>query len=238
MATKNKKTTKVTRAPRVKAAPRPQRPFLRPSAWIALAAVAAVGVTMFFLNRQSEQEASATPTPGIEETFVFEYGRGVTSIEVAAAEGDSVRVERNAENAWVLTKPERAEANPGAVEAAASQIGSILIITAIENAEDPANFGLDAPAHTITVEFEDGVKSILEVGDLTPSGNGYYLRVDAEKVFVVSASGIDALTSLLIFPPYLNTPTPSPTATFTPLPTETPDSATQAPSTPEATATP
>lgn len=243
MATKTakktaKKTARAVKAPRVKIEPRPEKPFFKPGTWVALAAIIAVIAGAFYINRQAEVEANATPTPGAEDAFLFENDAVVAAIEVQPAEGDAVRVERNEDKAWVLSKPEKAEADQGMVEAAASQIGAIRIITPIENVEDPSIFGFDKPAYTFTVEFEDGTKSVLEVGDLTPSENGYYARVDGKKAYVVSLSGIDALTSLAAFPPYLNTPTPSPTATFTPLPTETPASATETSSTPEATPTP
>lgn len=243
MATKTtkktaKKATRAARTPRIQIEPRPERPFFKPGTWLALAAIVAVIAGAFYINRQAEVKASATPTPGAEDAFLFEKDVVIAAIEVQPAEGNSVRVERNADKAWVLSKPEKAEADPGAAEAAASQIGAIRIITPIENIEDPSVFGFDKPAYIIVVEFEDGAKSILEVGDPTPSGNGYYVRVDNKKAYVVALSGIDALSNLAAFPPYLNTPTPSPTATFTPLPTETPVSATETSSTPEATPTP
>lgn len=243
MATKTtkktvKKSARAVKPPRIPKSPQQERPFLRSGTWGALAAIVLVIAGVFYVNRQAEVKANATPTPGEEETFVFEEDVVVTGIEIAPAEGDAVRLERNDEKEWALTKPEKTEASQGAAEAAASQIGALKIILPIENAEDPAVFGFDKPDYVITVDFEDGTTSVLEVGDLTPSENGYYVRVDGEKVYVTALSGIDALTSLTIFPPYLNTPTPSPTATFTPLPTETPAPTSEASSTPGADSTP
>ena len=242
MATKNTKSSKstkttkstksTTRAPRTQAAPKVTKPVFRTGTWIALVGFIAIIATAIYLNRQAEEKAAATETPAAEEAFIFPEDSVVTSIEVKPAEGDVVKVERNEEKTWVLSQPEEAEADQGAAEAAASQVNALGIVTAIEGEKDPSIFGLDLPVYTITITFENGETGILEVGDTTPTETGYYVRMNKEKVYVVSMSGIDALTSLTIFPPYLNTPTPVPTKTSTPLPTETPASATEATPTP------
>ncbi|MBI2331426.1 MAG: DUF4340 domain-containing protein [Chloroflexi bacterium] len=237
MAPKNTKSTKTraaknTRVPRVKSAPKVTRPVFRTGTWVALIAFIAIIAAAIYMNRQAEEKAAATETPAAEEAFIFPEDTVVTSIEVKPEQGDTVKIERNEEKVWVLSLPEDAEADQGAAEAAASQVGALSIVTTIEGNKDPSIFGLDVPVYTITITFEDGKTSILEVGDSTPTDSGYYVRVDGDKVYVVSPSGIDALASLTFAPPYLNTPTPVPTATSTPLPTEMPAPATEATPTP------
>lgn len=243
MAAKSNKTTtkkpartvKPPRAARVQPTPRPEKPVFRAGTWIALAAfILAIGAAIY-MNRQAEEKANATETPGIEEAFVFDEASSVTAIEISNAEGVSARIERNADNAWGLSKPEKAEADQGAAEAASSQVGALRIIITIDSPGDLSIFGLDTPDYLVNIEFEDGTKSTLEVGDKTPTENGYYVRKDKKEVFVVALSGIDTLGNLITAPPYLNTPTPSPTATETPLPTATPVPATETSTTPTAT---
>jgi hypothetical protein len=240
MAAKGKKTTsrpsKTTRTARVQSAPRQEKPVFRTGTWVTLLVFLAIVGAMFYMNRQSELEGEATETPAAEEAFLFEQESKLTSLEIQDAAGASVKIERNEADAWVLSKPDKAEADPGASEAAATQVGTLRIITPIEKVDDPSIFGFVEPAYLITLEFEDGTKSILKVGDKTPTESGYYVWQDDDKAYVVAISGIDALNNLLSAPPYLNTPTPSPTAT--PQPTETPAPATETSTTPEATPTP
>lgn len=237
MAPKTTKSTKTravksTRTPRTSSAPKAAKPVFRTGTWIALIGFIAIIAAAIYMNRQAEEKAAATETPAAEEAFLFTEDSVVTGIEVKTMEGDTVKIERNEEKAWVLSQPEEADADQGAAEAAASQVGALGIVTAIEGDKDPSIFGLDVPVYTITITFEDGKTSVLEVGDTTPTESGYYVRMDGDKVYVVSTSGIDALASLTFAPPYLNTPTPVPTVTSTPLPTETPASTTEATPTP------
>ena len=239
--TRSTKSTRSTRATQQSAAPvssRPARPLFSTATLVTLALLVALVAAVFFMNRKAEETASATPTPGEVQTFVFDGTSLVTSIEVKPLEGDAVKIERNEEKVWVLTQPEEVEADPAASEAAATQVTALAISESIPDNSDPAIFGLDNPAYTITIEFEDGKTSTLEIGAATPSEKGYYVRVDKDKMYSIEKAGIEALTNLVSAPPYLSTPTPIPTATETPLPTETPVPTTEASSTPETTPTP
>ncbi|MEW6405012.1 MAG: DUF4340 domain-containing protein [Chloroflexota bacterium] len=233
MAPKSTRTTK-PRAPRApKATPmpsRPQKPVVGIWTWLTLLLFAGSVAFAVWLNKRPETPAAdATEAPTVSFVFTDEDGLP-TSIEVKPAEGDAVRVARNEEDVWALELPEEAEADQASAQAAADSISTLRIIDEVDY--KPEVFGLKEPAYAITVNFSGGSEHALEIGDTTPIGNGYYVRVDQEqKIVVVSLDGIDSLLTLLDFPPYLNTPTPTPLP-----PTETPTPA--ATNTPELTVTP
>lgn len=243
MAPKTKKTTtkasKPTRATssstsstRAKSTSQQGKTFFRTGTWVAVLVFAAVIAAIVYLNRNPIEDAESEITPVAEEAPLFAEGSVVTSIEVKPLEGETVKLERNESQAWVLTQPDEVDADQAMAEAAASQITALRIITEVDNSKDPSIFGFDQPAYIITIGFEGGTTSTLEIGDTTPSENGYYVRMDNNKFYVVTLSGIGALTNLASAVPYLNTPTPIPTATSTPLPTETPVPATEISPTP------
>ena len=226
MARKSTSTTKKA-APRkktsaaLKEAPvvsaRPQKPVFRAGTWMALLLLAAlIGFTVYLNRKKESAAAEATPTSGT--TFLFDSKEGApSSIEIKPADRETVKVARNEKNVWALELPIKAEANQSSAEAGATQITALQVITPVDG--DPTIFGLDAPAYVITVEFAKGKTHTLEVGDNTPTGSGYYARLDKDKMMIVSLDGIDSLLNLVNFPPYLNTPTPTALpATETPIP--------------------
>jgi hypothetical protein len=237
-ATKTSKTKRTTaRRSNPAPAPRRQRPVFGVGTWVAVfLLIFLIAATVYLNQREDRSEAEATPITVQENAYVFENEGILTSMEVKPAEGETVRLERNEENAWVLILPFATEADQGLAEAAAVQVNALRIINELES--DPASLGLDAPAFLITVEFAGGEKHTIEVGEKTPTNVGYYVRLNGQRTLIVAASGIDSLINLTLFPPYLNTPTPTPTATATPLPTETPAPPTETESTPEAAETP
>lgn len=223
-------TRKATNARKTKSTPsnKTSKPVVRTGTWITLLILVLVIAGAILINRNAEATAEADITPTVEEKFVFDATETVKSIQVKPELTDAVKLERNSESVWVLSQPDEAEADPALAEAAATQITALKIIEEIDG--DASIFGFDTPAYIITIEFTSGEKHTLEVGDSTPTNTGYYVRLDKNKMMILSLSGIDALTTLADFPPYLYTPTPP--ATATPLPTETPVT------TPEASPTP
>ncbi|MDP1716000.1 MAG: DUF4340 domain-containing protein [Anaerolineales bacterium] len=229
-----RKTTKpITRKPKATPLRKQQKPIFRTGTWFTLLLLAALIGFTYYLNSK-EPIAELEATPAREETFVFgEQDGNITSIEIKPtdANGETVKVARGSENVWALELPFATEADQGLVEAAASQVAVLRIVSEVD--ADASILGLDQPAYVITIEFADGTKRTLEVGDNTPTNSGYYVRLDRKKIMILTLSGIDSLTALTRFPPYLNTPTPSPLP-----PTTTPDPPTEAASTPEAAVTP
>jgi hypothetical protein len=210
----NKATSKLANQPRRRTT-QSTKPVFGLGTLITVVLFAGLILFEVILNRQKETKAAeATATPGT--TFLFDASEGQpTSIEIRSSEGKSTKLVHRTDNVWALELPEQAEANQGTVEQAVTQITALTIVNDVEGAPDI--FGLDKPAYTIIVEFAGGKKHTLEVGDATPTNSGYYARLDNGKIRIVGLSGIDALTNLIVSPPYLNTPTPSPLP-----PTETP----------------
>jgi hypothetical protein len=215
MAPRKTTTKKTTTKRTATSASKPNKPVVRTGTWITVILLVLAIAGAYLINRNAESTAQAEITPTVEPQYLFDATNIVKNIEVTRLNGEPVRLERK-DNTWVLTKPFETEADAGLAEAAASQISALQINQEITG--NPSDYGFDEPLAIITIEFENGNKNTLEVGDANPIGTGYFVRLDNENIFLVSLSGIDSLLTLADFPPYLNTPTP----TSTPLPaTET-----------------
>lgn len=211
--------------------------MLKRSTWVFfLLFVALAGLAIYLQKREAAPapiDTESLPTIPVTE-FLFPAEEGVvTSIFIESRDGKSLGLERE-NNAWVATRPFRAEAIQSSVEEAASQVTALTVLDHLELSN--SDVGLDAPAYTITIGFSSGTFEIAMIGDETPIGNGYYARKEGGPVLVVSKYGLLALISMLDAPPYVSSPTPTiiPTPTETPTPLNTP---TAAPSTEALTAT-
>jgi hypothetical protein len=193
-----------------------KKPVFHTGTWITVIVFAALlGLALYLRNRPQAPETEATPSTAVTYVFTSEDGLP-TSIEVKPLDGEPVLLARNEEEVWALELPEKMEADQGFAEAAASQVTSLRILDQVDLAPDI--LGLENPAYVITIKFTGGSEHALEVGDTTPTNNGYYVRVDEGQPVIVALSGLESLLNLATSPPYLNTPTPSPQpATETPL---------------------
>jgi len=206
-------------------APKPlaakRKTVFRAGTLIVVLLLVAVIELAIYLNGNKDKAGLENSTPVSEKAYIFTEKDGiVSSIEVKPADGEAVKVARNAQKAWAIVLPSEVEADQGLAEAAASQVSALPIINKVDAGKSPEIFGLDKPAFTITIEFEGGVKHALYVGDTTPSQSGYYARVDKGDIVVTDLSGIEALLQLNSFPPYLNTPTALPPTEAPVVPTE------------------
>ncbi len=174
--------------------------------------VVVLGAAYYFNNRTETAEAEvvtpeATSAP-IEYLFTSVDGLP-TNIKIESKAGVVVEVARNAENAWALILPEKAAADQGSVDAATSQVTTMRILERVPGLA-PAAVGLDNPEYTMSLQFTSGVERNIEIGVLTPTGRGYYVRSDDAEIVIVNNSAVDSLLGLLNNPPYAPTETPPP----------------------------
>lgn len=153
-----------------------------------------------------------------------------TDIKIESSTGPSVEVARNDKGVWVLKAPTQADADQASVEAAATQIGALNIVSDVPLAPDVV--GLDKPSYTITLTFSGGKTHKVTVGSVNPIQTGYYCQLDGGKIQIVDKQGLDALLSMVTKPPYVATATPAETATLESTSTPTAAPVTDTPSTP------
>lgn len=170
--------------------------------------LALVGVYYYLNNREQPADIELTVEPTSEIAYLFTAEEGTpTSIRIESQTGETVEVARDADSAWALVEPVEAPAEQGAAEAAASQVTTMRVLDTVPDV-DPEIVGLAEPQQILIVEFTGGGERTVEIGVITPTESGYYVREAGGEVVIVSRSAIDALLGLLTNPPYLETPVP------------------------------
>lgn len=199
---------------------------MRRSTTIILLLFVIVVAAYSFIKYRKESapaETTATPEATTQVSFLFDATDGVpTSIKIESKAGETAEVARNADNVWAIQQPFEASADQGLAEAAASQVTAMRVQETIQNV-DLDVLGLKSPEYFLTIKFSSGVERKAEIGVVTPSETGYYVRNEKGDVVVIGKDSVDALLGLLTSPPYAETLTPSPTATETALPSSTPE---------------
>ena len=182
---------------------------MKRSTWIATVIFLALAGRLFYLNQREPTEEAVEITPPAPVEFLFTDSDGTpTSIDIRSGNGEQVVIARNEAGAWVLEKPIEAEAPQGgeadqaSAEAAASQLTSLRIESRPEVAPEAA--GLIQPSYILNVEMAGGTKKTVRIGDLTPTGIGYYAQINgSDETLIINRTGLDALFTLLESPPYV-----------------------------------
>lgn len=168
--------------------------MIRRSTWVVFGIFVLVAVLVFFLTKTPNAPFSGSQTP--EPTAVPRMIEGWTSEEITKATliraiGGTTELIRQGDGQWLNQGVGNVSA--GKVE----QLLSELLATRIL-AELPADYSLESlylvnPGQMIILEAETGKKLEIRVGGLTPTGNGYYVKVQDHAPIVVSRYAIEAV---------------------------------------------
>jgi hypothetical protein len=188
--------------------------------WILLVILAVV-IVAYFVIKNHPSATSLEPTPTVlGNNFLITQADGtLQSIRIKDKQNRSVQMQRDTGGIWIVTLPTPGNADQSLAGAAETQVGALRIVTTLDNQLNLGDAGLNYPGYTIELTFTGGLKHVIQVGALTPTNSGYYVRYDSGNLYVVAQSGIDALLNLLTAPPYVITETSVPTTENTATPT-------------------
>jgi hypothetical protein len=184
--------------------------------WILLGVLVIVVGAYFAIKNRPPKAGEATPTAQGNSYLITPADGNLQSIQIVDAKGTKFRMQRDLTKTWVITAPSNGEADQAQAGAAQTQVGALRIIITLDTPPDPGATHLAAPADTIDLTFDSGREHKIEVGGLTPTSSGYYVRFDGTKVYVIAPDGIEALLNLVKSPPFPPTATPQIAETPTP----------------------
>lgn len=168
-------------------------------------------IAYLIINRQTSlTKQQVTPTIQSNDLLIPEEDGSLQSIHISSKNGQNFQMQRDTSGAWIITLPSAGIADQSLAGAAESQVGTLRIISRIENPNNLTDYGLSEPADIIEVTFSSGAQRVFRVGSLTPTNSGYYLLDENENLLVVSKAGVDALLKLLVAPPFPPTETSVP----------------------------
>jgi hypothetical protein len=185
--------------------------MIKRSTWILLVILALVVGAYFLIKNQPAKGKTLTPT-ATGSSFLITQAQGVLqSLSISDNKGNKFQMQRDLSKSWVITAPSSGVADQGLASAAETQVGALSILTQLQTPPDLSVVGLAGPAYTMQLGFVNGSSHKIDVGIISPTGSGYYVRFDGGKIYVIEKSGIDAILNLLTSPPFPATATPVPT---------------------------
>ena len=187
--------------------------MIKRSTWIMLLVLClAVGAYFLVRAKKSTKQTDITPTPTGIGYLITPADGTLQTLRINDAQKHITEMERDTSGNWVISLPLPGPADLSAAGAAETQIGALRIVSQLDNQLNLKDAGLDVPVYTLTLTFRGGTQHVIEIGNLTPTTSGYYVRFDKQYNYVIGQDGIDALTKLISSPPYAATETPP--ATF------------------------
>ncbi len=199
--------------------------MIKRNTWILLGIfVIVLAFAIYYQNTPKKAAVSATATPGTTALFNNVDEKSISTLRVEDTSGKAVALGRDSTGVWAVTEPKGGLTDVTQAETAVSQLLALQSIAALDPTSDLGIFGLGKPSYTVTITMNGGQKYILLIGDITPTQNGYYVRLNQQAPDIVNKDSVDAMLGMLANPPFVATPTSNasvtPSAgTGTPVPT-------------------
>ncbi len=199
--------------------------MLRKNTRVLLIVLGGVLVLFFYLQRTPLVDPTANPTMAFPTSPPQEYLFDIQPEEVvnitvrdSKQSQEVVMAWDEEDESWMLEAPvvPLEDTNFEQITSMLAQILSLQITSTLEDPPDTALIGLKYPQYVITLTLRNGTQQTLNVGDATPVGSGYYVRLGDGDIVVVNKFGLDFVLGMVEDPPVFPTPTLSPTATFRP----------------------
>jgi len=181
--------------------------MLKRSTWILISILVLVVATYFIINANPSKPTVSTPTAAVDTFLVTQSDGVLQNLHIYDEENNNFQMQRDLSKTWVIIAPTSGVADQALAGAVETQVGTLRIVTTLDPSPEASSIGLEHPAYTLELGFVNGTSHKIEVGNLTPTSSGYYVRYDGAKISVISQSGIDALLKLLSAPPFPATAT-------------------------------
>jgi hypothetical protein len=162
---------------------------------IILLVVVALLVGAYFLVRNIKPEEEELPDQTEQYERLTDYtSDAIESVTLINEDGTFVIVKKDQD--WVLSSPADIRYDSSKLSSIVINASTIVADKVVEeNAADLSIYGLDKPAKAV-VKTTDGAETVIEIGNLTPTRGGNYVKLaGSNKVYVISNFIGDMLTS-------------------------------------------
>ena len=195
--------------------------MIKRSTWFLLAVFVLLLVVVIYWQRSGiGEDVEAAPT---SESLLLNINQDdLREVAIKDREANSVAFIRNEQGQWVFVDPEVTIDESVDVAFNLRQLASLRILNSFTTAPQAEITGLDNPAYVISIVLSDGTQQKILVGELTPTGTGYYARLGDGPVSVLPQYELDQVINLYIDPPIAEQTSQTPEAGLGPIPTLTP----------------
>ncbi len=164
---------------------------------VVFVVVLAAGIFLTELPTAARLLETETPTATVMPKLLSGWPVDrATSINVESVENGAFHLQRVNGGSWTVAGLETS-IDPGKVEELISTLSALENIDTLPASTGLDTVGLQSPAYTLSLTGSGGETEIVQIGNVTPTESGYYVRLNQGDVVLVRKSSMDEVLGLL-----------------------------------------
>jgi hypothetical protein len=190
--------------------------MIRKQTWILLIIFLLLAGAAYYLQKNPNIKLVApTPSATQEPAVLPGWNNGdIARIEYKDSQGMQIQLQQDSSGAWML-QPDAKTVDVGKIEQIRTQILDLRTIASLDTGLNLDVMGLSQPSGIFILTNTQAKQVKIQIGKATPTGTGYYVRIDQNPPIVISKGAVDALLDLFKKEALLDlTPTPAPVETL------------------------
>jgi hypothetical protein len=173
--------------------------MIRKSTGIILATFIVLLIISFFLNQTwNSQETYKTPssTP-FELALPADIFAGLSAISFKNSIGDMLIITKKMDGKWFLSSEPRSEVSSAKIVELITNLESLEIFSKLNSSSNVSELGLSPADQEIILKNSKRNPAVISIGNLTPTGSGYYLEVDYGDPVIIRRGSMETILGLL-----------------------------------------
>jgi len=144
-------------------------------------------IAVYFISGiMKKQQEEAAGEPAIMVTNIYDV------VELTYTDGSTTLSFVKENDVWYDATDKEFALDGDQIETMVNSLRQIEATRLLEGADEPAVYGLDEPAYTITLKDGDAVETMIYIGNTTDSG--YYVTInDKTTIYTISSSVVSSM---------------------------------------------
>ncbi|NPV57344.1 MAG: DUF4340 domain-containing protein [Anaerolineae bacterium] len=164
---------------------------------VVLAIFAVLLVLLIIMDTNDIALLAQTPSPTAQMQVLGDWSvDDIVMIEYHSINLDGISIQKNTDNSWSFPASTNL-VDQGKIQELLSTLQSMVVLTDLDPSPELKSIGLTTPQYVVVLTNTSKEKKEIWVGNITPTGSGYYVTLNNGTPIVISKYAIDSILELL-----------------------------------------
>ncbi|MHC1784843.1 MAG: DUF4340 domain-containing protein [Anaerolineaceae bacterium] len=173
--------------------------MVRKSTWSIFAVFIIFLVLVIIIKKpwKLQETQNNQPPDSVELVLPADILADLSEISYKYSNGDLLVITRKTTGDWSISSEPQTEVSTSRMSELIANLESLEIVSKLKSPSNLSEVGLSPAIQEIIINNKKGNSLRVSIGNLTPTGSGYYLQIDNAIPIIVGKGGMETIFDLL-----------------------------------------